>query len=192
MKNISSKKESDMIEREHRKKMLEIVSRIPDGLPEKWKKIAEYAISGLTDIGFSQDEQFLLVVSGQGRGVFDCFSGKKVARDLEVDGSWINEQNLTCQGIGPIAGEEIQLAGINGGGLRSGNDEGDQLLCISPYWPKKEIILCPDWQNCYTEEGALSSYKMWRGYELRAFGFSPSGMTFVIGESSDVTIYSIK
>ena len=50
------------------------------------------------------------MISSQGRGVFDCNSGEKLARDYG-DGEWFNERELHCQGIGPIESESISTCG---------------------------------------------------------------------------------
>jgi len=182
---------SIMIENDHRKRMLSVVSGVQDGIPEKWKYIG-YAIGGLTDVGFSRDELYLIVISGQGRCVFDCLTGEKIARDYNPAGDWFDTQNLTCQGIGPVENEIIRTAGMYGGGLWRGNDDGDHLECISPEWPKKEIILCPDFRNLYDSDDAPYCYRVWAGYEPRIYGFSPSGLIFIIGESSDLHIFIMR
>lgn len=120
------------MEQDHRKRMVSMVNTVQEGLPDKWKVVGTYAIGGLTSVGFSQDEQHLLVVSSQGRGVFDCWTGRKVARDNEADGDWLDERHLRCQGIGPIVQEFVPIAGLAGGGLRRCNDDGDLLECIAP------------------------------------------------------------
>jgi hypothetical protein len=72
---------------------------------DKWKRVAIQAVGGLTEVGLSADEHFLLVVSWQGRGIVDTRTGEIVARDLEeprAESSWLKEQEKIVVGIGPI------------------------------------------------------------------------------------------
>src|SRR5579863_298772 len=83
-----------------------------------WKLIGGRAVGGLTEVGFADDSDLLLVVSSQGRGVLDCRSGEYVARDrTEPNDSWYDERRLRAFGIGPLEGQLIRLAGLHGGGL---------------------------------------------------------------------------
>ncbi len=45
-----------------------------------WRKVADLAIGGLTEIGFAAP-RLMLVVSHQGRAVLDCATGARIARD---------------------------------------------------------------------------------------------------------------
>ncbi|WP_455810773.1 hypothetical protein [Pseudomonas graminis] len=90
---------------------------IPDHPPE-WHPCVEISVGGLTEIGFShKHNHLLLVISSSERGVFNCITGEKVVRDFEEYGDWYDPINLTCNGIGPLAGEKISIAGLCGGGL---------------------------------------------------------------------------
>ncbi len=180
------------IDEDNRNRCLSIVEKIPEGIPSKWEQVAHFAIGGLLSVGFSNDEQFLLVLSSQGRGVFDCISGEKVTRNNEEDGTWNNSSELKCKGIGPIEDEWVAMSGIDGGGLRTGNDEGDNLYLIAPFWPKQEIILCSSWNHYLSDSTFDNSFKIWSDYEVRVFGFSPSGITFIVADSADLYIYTMK
>jgi len=62
--------------------LVERIRRMRRGLPpEPWRHVASHGIGGLTDIGYGEGSDLLLVVSHNGRGVFDCLSGERVARD---------------------------------------------------------------------------------------------------------------
>src|SRR5450631_1343055 len=93
--------------------------------PPPWKRLAVHAVGGLTEVGFAEDSDCLLVVSSQGRGVIDCRTGERVARDRgEPDGSWYDERRLRAQGIGPLDGQVVRLAGLHGGGLLTCGRDG--------------------------------------------------------------------
>src|SRR5262245_19638090 len=104
-----------------------------------WNRVTARAVGGLTEVGFSTDEQFLLVVSGRGRGVIDTQSGERVARDPEepqAKSTWLSEEDGIVFGIGPVDGVPIRCVGLWGGTLsaRSGTEavetsrSGDQVL----------------------------------------------------------------
>ena len=61
----------------HRKKMQDIVRRIPNGIPNGWEKTT-YSVSGLTYVGFSNVcTEKLVVISTQRQSVIDCKTGSK-------------------------------------------------------------------------------------------------------------------
>lgn len=147
-----------------------------------WKKVAWLPVGGTTEIGFSQNECFLLVVSWQGRGVIDTTTGQKVARDPEEprgDCPWLDEKNKSVIGIGPIKGETIQCVGLWGGGLPthsrsfavrvSAQAGGEDVTLLNTETNSSEVL-----QTAITD--------------IRAMGFSPSGDLVVIATSSDVEI----
>src|SRR5690348_11801946 len=75
-------------------------------------------VGGLTEVGFADDSELLLVLSMQGRGIFDCASGQRIFRDDDDDRTgWYGHDNLTAVGIGPLQGQSIRLCGLWGGGL---------------------------------------------------------------------------
>lgn len=84
-----------------------------DGSSATWRRPLFFAIGGLCGVGFSQDSAYLLVVSHQGRGVFDCRSGERVARDPDGSWSWYNDEDCTCEGIGPLEGTRIPISGTS-------------------------------------------------------------------------------
>ena len=64
---------SDM-EDENRNRLLDIVQRIPVGIPDGWEKTT-YAVGGLMYVGFSNVcTEKLVVISSQGQSVIDCKS----------------------------------------------------------------------------------------------------------------------
>jgi hypothetical protein len=92
-----------------------------------WIGLATHAIGGLTGVGFANNSDLLLVVSSQGRGVFDCRTGQRIARDrTEPEVSWCDEYRLRAIGIGPLEG----LAGFS----RRGYEHcPDGYLYLLPY-----------------------------------------------------------
>lgn len=67
------------------------------------------AVGGLVAAGFDITEQYLLVVSHAGRGVFSTESWDRIARSSEV----AYPENGISIGIGPITGVRIYTKEIN-------------------------------------------------------------------------------
>jgi hypothetical protein len=144
---------------------------------EPWKKGTVLLIGGLTEIGFVKKTNNLLVVSHQGRGLIDCATGKRLARDTADDTRrWFDESRPATLGIGPAEGQWIEVCGLAGGqpagqtadGWRAVRDADDVLL-----------------------EGPSGSQRLSaENEELRAFGFSPDGHYFVLATPGDLSIYA--
>ena len=122
----------------------------------------------------------LLVVSHEGRGVYDCLSGQRVALDKNED-IWPDHDKdaNTFSGVGPLLGVRIKTHGLYGGdGLVKQNHDGDRLtmhedeLWLEPVRGERELVL------------DLSKS------EVRAHGFSPTGKSFVVGTSTDLAIWT--
>lgn len=86
---------------------------VEDGV-EPWQLVTTIAVGGLLAIGFDRASDHLLILSSQGRGVIDCLTGEKVARDYEdFDEGGIS---LEAPGIGILHDRMIRMAGLYGGG----------------------------------------------------------------------------
>ncbi|MEJ5078136.1 hypothetical protein [Erwinia sp. MYb535] len=109
--------------KKHENNYIKSLLNIPDHPPE-WHPCVEIAVGGLTEIGFSQRYNHLLLVIS----------------DFEEYGDWYDPINLTCNGIGPLAGEKISIAGQCGGGLPMYNHYGETLERVSPSWDGDFII----------------------------------------------------
>jgi hypothetical protein len=159
--------------------------------PPPWKRIGDHSVGGLTEVGFSDDSDLLLVVSWNGRGVFDCRSGERVARDpTPPDESWYYGRQWTTIGIGPLAGREIRLSGLRGGGLSRCGRDGWLIEAVTLDWPVQSLLLMDPWGSIY--DGSTRITKLMLESEVRAFGFSDTGDTLIIATSSDLTIYRLQ
>ena len=48
---------------------------------EQWLPVLQVSVGGLTEVGFSQQKNhLLLVVSSSGRSVYNCINGEKLAK----------------------------------------------------------------------------------------------------------------
>jgi hypothetical protein len=160
-------------------------------LPAPWKASGVFAVGGLTEVGFADSSDLILCISSSGRGVFDCTTGSRLARD-ESTAFGFDLGNLVATGIGPLAGRQIRTAGLSGGGLASSTRDGWNVERHPFSFPDEELFVCPPGQTMlWTRAGETANLTKLGGFvtALRAFGFSPTGRAFVIATSSDLMIF---
>jgi hypothetical protein len=117
----------------------------------------------------------LLVVSHQGRGVVDLASGELLARDRHEAGAWFDAARRAALGIGPLDGAWIGVCGLASGRLPDVTADGWQARVSGD----RVTISAPGRQAVQVNQSE----------EMRAFGFSPDGATFVIATSPGLAIY---
>lgn len=156
-------------------------------------------VGGLLGIGFASHpdsgHDLVVVVSHDGHGLFDALTGEKVARDRDPgreDSTPDADTELWCQGLGPVAGTRVRIAGLYGGGLHMTTGDGWILEVVSPDWPHDRVLLSRD--GGLPHSGPHGE-KWWHIFhstysELRAVGFSPSGQTLAVATSSDVSLWT--
>lgn len=160
--------------------------------PAPWTTLGISAIGGLFAVGFADGSDLLQVVSSQGNGVFDCTNGERLARDYADVFGLFDEVTLKVQGIGPLQGMLIPTAGLNGGNLLSETSDGWQLqdeLTASQHTlrgPIRSIFLE---QTAVYQEPERTCVGSEEPCELRAYGFSPTGRSFVIASSCQIEIF---
>lgn len=166
--------------------------------PAPWRPLSGIAVGGLLGVGFAVDpgsgRDLVMAVSSAGHGVFDAVTGRKIARDRSPDPATSTPDahpDLACPGLGPVAGVPIRIAGLFGGGLHRTTPDGWTLDVVSPDWPHDRVILSADgganrgpaggsWWHVFHSERS----------DLRAAGFSPSGLTLAIATSSDLILWT--
>ncbi len=155
--------------------------------PSPWKRLADYAVGGLTEIGYARNTDILLVVSSQGRGLFDCLTGARIDRDHEDDWAGLDQALLVSPGIGPFATTMFRLAGLHGGGLPMITRDGWGLECVQLPWPTRFVFITRPWKS--------DSFHQWvkiatdGACEFRACGFSDTGRSFVIASSCELIVF---
>lgn len=158
--------------------------------PPPWKIITPVAIGGLLSIGFDRNSDNLLIVSSQGRGVIDCLTGEKIARDY--DEYYDNEVQLEAEGIGILSNKIIRMSGLYGGGLSIITKDRWTLESVTLSWPEQMIVLLPPDSNLYGSIYGRTDdmTKVAEDSRIRAYGFSYTGQSFVVATSSEVNIFS--
>lgn len=178
------------IESENKKRLRRLLnSSMPLNCPKGWE-MKTFAIGGLTEVGFSINQpEILLVISSQGRGTIDCSKFEKIDRSEDILGDWVNYQEMWALGIGIVEGEKINIAGLHGGGLPYRNIEGDGIQSMPLDWPIIDLVFEPKFESIYSKKDSENCVRIFRGFELRAYGFSRTGNSFVTATSSEVNIY---
>jgi hypothetical protein len=157
-----------------------------------WAFIGSITVGGLTEVGFAEDSDLLLVISSQGRGIIDCTTGQKIARDRSEENAetWYGSHFLIGQGFGPLDGKQVRLAGLSGGGLPVCTKDGWSVERLAIDWPDDCLLLLEPFSSIYRADARFLKLAVER--EVRAFGFSFSGTSLIIATSSDVRILSRK
>ncbi|MBW4482930.1 MAG: hypothetical protein KME14_10335 [Tildeniella torsiva UHER 1998/13D] len=157
--------------------------------PKPWRSVGVIAVGGLHAVGFDRVSELLLVVSSAGRGVIDCQTGSKVARDSEE--YYGNEQYLEADGIGPLKGRTLTMTGLLGGGLPKSTSDGWSVEVVTLDWPVGDILLLEPFSSMYDSLRGKSNrfHKVASDSELRAVGFSYSGLSLIVATSSDVAVF---
>jgi hypothetical protein len=146
------------------------------GVEAPWREVGTFPIGGLTEVGFVGSE-WVLVVSHQGRGVFDIRSGTRVARDPDETPWWFDADTPAALGIGPLQGRWVPVAGLAGGRLASTTAEG---------WEASQTAL-----GVRLERGGNAQQEVIETEEIRTFGFTDDGRTFVLGSSPTLRLFCL-
>ncbi|MFF2411687.1 hypothetical protein [Streptomyces sp. NPDC058092] len=185
-------------QRQLRERFLEVPVAAP---PAPWRPVLDRRtpVGGLLGIGFAMalgtGHDLVMVVSYDGHGLFDATTGEKIARnrDPEPDTSTPDAvPDLSCPGLGPIAGTQVRIAGLFGGGLHTTTADGWTLEVISPEWPNDRVLLSADGGMPHNGPHGEQWWHIFNSdySTLRAAGFSPSGRTLAVATSSDLTLWT--
>jgi hypothetical protein len=107
--------------------------------------------------------------------VVDLASGELLARDRHEAGAWFDAARGAVLGIGPLDGAWIGVCGLGGGRLPDATADGWRARVSG----NRVTVSAPGRQQLQVSENE----------EMRAFGFSPDGTTFVIATSPGLAIY---
>ncbi|MYS16620.1 hypothetical protein [Streptomyces sp. SID4982] len=165
--------------------------------PSPWRPVGggPTLVGGLLGMGFAVHPEtgrdLVMVVSAGGHGLFDAVTGERIARDHDPDPGTDTPDmsaDLTCPGLGPVAGTPVRIAGLFGGGLHSGSGAGWTVSVVSPDRPGDRVILSAS-GNINTGPPGGTWWHVFHSThsEFRAAGFSPTGHTLAVATSSDLT-----
>ncbi|MCL2348360.1 MAG: hypothetical protein FWC50_08875 [Planctomycetaceae bacterium] len=176
-----------------RQRINEILAKPISAPPSPWKALLLPIVGGLVEVGFSESSEYLLAITHDGRGLFDCSTGEKIARDYSpLDGSaaWHDSTRLRAKGIGPVSEEWIPLSGLWGGGLRKDTNDGWFVKSYALDWPNEHLIL----ENIQGHVALDTRFPfdatvLGIESEVRAFGFSWSGRNLVLATSDTLWMW---
>ena len=153
--------------------------------PTPWKLTATIEVLSLLAAGFSDDGAHCLVVSASGRLAIDTSTGdvieqEVIEHDCHVDvAEAMSVAGLHAEGIGPLAGTQVPIAGIWGGGLSTGGLDDWRVQVCSPEWPMSRIILHAPGSHIYGS--AIGLHQIADSIpEVRAAGFSENGQSLLV------------
>lgn len=154
-------------------------------LPEPWRQRGTVMTGGLVGVGFGEGSDLALVVTHNGRGLIDCLRGERVARDPMV--IYPDAETLHVEGIGALAGVTIAIAGIEGGELC--RRTGDNWVLDGEITNSSDdmIRLVPPTATAHSSRPAIFTNFV---PEVRTFGFSPTGRSFVIATGAEVFVFA--
>jgi len=162
--------------------------------PPVWAHKSTYSVGGLHNVGYAPGTDYLLVLSSQGEGIFNCVTGERIARKYN-DENWfdeLNQQTLTIKGFDVLQEMDVVTSGLYGGdNLPKTTTDGWQLIISAPapddelfqqFMERSIYLLSPGGAKIFVgKDGAC---------ELRAFGFSETGNSFIIALSCNLEIWT--
>ena len=160
--------------------------------PPPWSSFTTIGLAQPEAVGFSDDGAHLLVTSLEGRHVFDCSKHECVALDDSTTYPY-DVRTLRLQGIGPLAGQTVRVAGLDGGGLPIGTENGWHLHRVFQNWSIDYMILeAPGTKSIMlpANQGQGGTTKLNVTVLSRAFGFSPCNRHMIFMNSGALIISS--
>ena len=99
---------------------------------------------------------------------------------------------MEAEGIGCLKGKLIKMAGLLGGGLPISTEDGWCLESMTINFPEEMILLVEPGSDLYgmTCNRPDNFTKIEQQANIRAYGFSYTGQSFIVATSSDVSIYN--
>jgi len=157
-----------------------------------WRHQRTYAIGGLENVGYFDNEDKLLVLSSQGLGVIDCYTGTKVFRSDEEWWPLFVQETNTLRLIPGYSDTTVKVFGLhNVTGLLPKTFENWQLSISEPRADD------PPFQHFTIQEVCLENVNSMEKLvitkdgpcEFRAFGFSDSGKSLFAASSCELVVW---
>ncbi|MCP4316807.1 MAG: hypothetical protein GY789_12540 [Hyphomicrobiales bacterium] len=160
-----------------------------------WKCVVERAGGGLRAVGFDRNSEDLLVISANGQSVVDSSTGASMFRNRESDG--YDADQLKGSRLDRPQDTAFDVAGIDGGALRTCTHDGWHAQAFQLAWPEAHYVLHPPGASIYNLRSHMQQYQKDAIYfllareigDVWAYGFSWSGRTLVLATNSDIKIW---
>ena len=167
------------------------IRRMPLAVPSAWREAGVAHYGGVRGVGFDQDSELLLVESSDGKGVFDCATGQRVARDPDAASTFAEEVRLESHGIGPLAGKVIRVCGLFGGGLPLMTLDGWSVELVHHSWPHvASLVLIPPSASLWDPAKARQCCKLAETEAPLAYGFSHTGQSLILAHSHTLEMWT--
>ena len=158
-----------------------------------WKKIGHQPVGGMREAGFIELTDYLMVLGSQGRTIFDCLTNEKTERDRQdyYLENWKSDTGI-IEGIGMFKDKEIVCGGFEHPDklLKSTNDNWIiQIRKENRANYKNEIKIAEVMYLFNPKIDAKIEVNVFHCSITRAYGFSPTGKSFVITESDGITMW---
>jgi len=159
-----------------------------------WKKIGHQPVGGMREAGFIELTDYLIVLGSQGRTIFDCLTNVKTERDRQdyYLENWNSDSGI-IEGIGKFKDKEIVCGGFEYPEqlLKSTNDNWIiQIQNENRANYKKEIKMAEVMYLFNPKINSKIEVNVFHYSITRAYGFSPTGKSFVITESDGITMWT--
>jgi len=161
-----------------------------------WHKTGNWAIGGLQEIGFNSNSDLLMVLSSQGRGIFDCVKNEKIGRDYfdYYMENWDSDLGIV-EGFGILKDEKIKCGGFEAPDiLKKETKDGWKIKiekAIRPNWKKEDVMSNVLYLTNKEINEKIEIYYFHSKID-RGYGYSETGNSFVIGTSSNLLIWNRK
>ena len=98
---------------------------------------------------------------------------------------------LNVQGLGPVSGAVVRVAGLHGGGLSQETTDGWRVERLTLEWPIESVLLFTPGSRIFNVlSGQAHEFtKIFEESGVIACGFSPSGSTLLLATADEITIY---
>jgi len=158
-----------------------------------WTCKNTFAIGGLQNIGYSDNSDILVVLSTQGKGTFNCVTGEKIDRDHSDWWPQFDKLTNTIEGFGILEGTVIKTSGLWGDNILSPQTaDGWRLIKRESEFddpPFDKYLVNKIFLSSPTNE-PITFISKDGPCELQAFGFSPTGNSFIVALSCELIIWS--
>jgi hypothetical protein len=164
---------------------------MPIAVPSAWRSVGAFPVGGLRGVGFDEERELILVESVSGKGVFDCTSGERIARDPEAVSTFAEEVRLESRGIGPLEGKTIRVCGLFGGGFPLMTLDGWSVELVHHSWPHlASLVLIPPGASLWDPAKARHCCKLAETEAPLAYGFSHTGQSLVLAHSHTLEMWT--
>ncbi len=158
-----------------------------------WKKVGYQPVGGLREIGFIENSDFLMVLGGRGRTIFNCLTTEKIARDRKdyYSENWDSETGVV-EGIENFKGVSIVCGGFEYPDVIPKQTQDNWRILVKDEkrqdykkdLEQAEVMYLVNKVTKEEIEVEVYHYKIVRGY-----GFSKTGKSFITAHAHGINFW---